>query len=67
VGTDATQSEKLAQQFQIQGFPTIKVFGANKKAPTNYEGQRTASAIIDFGLKVCDGWCDRGIWPGARW
>ena len=51
VAVDATQNEKLAQQYQIQGFPTIKIFGADKKAPLDYQGPRTADAIISEGMK----------------
>ena len=51
VAVDATQNEKLAQQYQIQGFPTIKVFGADKKSPMDYQGPRTADAIVTEGMK----------------
>ena len=33
-----------------QGFPTIKVFGADKKKPVDYKGGRTAKDIVDEGL-----------------
>mmetsp|Transcript_29699 Transcript_29699/g.30103 ORF Transcript_29699/g.30103 Transcript_29699/m.30103 type:complete len:441 (+) Transcript_29699:56-1378(+) len=49
---DATQLESLAQKYQIQGFPTIKVFGEDKKKPTDYQGQRTADAIATEGMKA---------------
>lgn len=51
VAVDATQEEKLARKYQIQGFPTIKVFGANKRKPTDYQGGRTADALVDAALK----------------
>lgn len=51
VAVDATAHESLAQKYQIKGFPTIKVFGADKKAPTDFEGQRTADAIISEAMK----------------
>ena len=51
VAVDATAHESLAQKYQIQGFPTIKVFGADKKAPTDYQGQRTADGIISEAMK----------------
>ena len=34
---DATKAEKIGSKYQIKGFPTIKVFGADKKAPTDYQ------------------------------
>ena len=30
----------------IQGFPSIKVFGSNKKKPEDYNGARTAQGIV---------------------
>lgn len=36
--------------YNIQGFPTIKFFGANKSSPLDYNGARTAQAIVDFAL-----------------
>lgn len=35
------------------GFPTIKVFGLDKRNPTDYQGARQAKAIAEAGLKVC--------------
>lgn len=32
------------------GFPTIKIFGANKRSPIDYNQQRTAQAIADAAL-----------------
>lgn len=54
VAVDATQHESLAQQYQIQGFPTIKVFGADKKKPVDFQGQRTADAIISEGMRAAN-------------
>ena len=33
----------------VQGFPTIKIFGLNKKKPEDYNGQRTAAAMVEEG------------------
>ena len=33
-----------------QGFPTIKVFGADKRNPTDYKGERSATAIVTGGM-----------------
>jgi protein disulfide-isomerase A6 len=46
VAVDATAAQSLASKYQIQGFPTIKIFGADKKSPTDYQGERTADAIV---------------------
>ncbi|XP_078664950.1 protein disulfide-isomerase A6-like [Branchiostoma floridae x Branchiostoma belcheri] len=49
---DATVHTVMASRYQIQGFPTIKVFAAGKKdgEATNYEGGRTASDIVQYAL-----------------
>ncbi|VDM15975.1 unnamed protein product, partial [Wuchereria bancrofti] len=36
---DMTQHQSVGAQYNIQGFPTIKIFGANKKVPLDYQGQ----------------------------
>lgn len=38
-------------RFNVQGFPTILVFGADKESPFVYEGARTAAAIESFALE----------------
>jgi len=40
----------IAQQFGVQGFPTLKVFIGNK--PQDYQGQRTADAMKEFILRL---------------
>lgn len=40
---DATVHSKMAQKYQIRGFPTMLLFESdNKDKPIPYEGQRTA-------------------------
>ncbi|KAI9331470.1 hypothetical protein BDR26DRAFT_870160 [Obelidium mucronatum] len=48
VDCDAEANKPLCGQYQIQGFPTLKFFGKNKKSPQDYQGQRTAKAIVDY-------------------
>lgn len=43
--------QSLMSRFNVQGFPTILVFGADKDSPTPYEGARSASAIESFALE----------------
>ena len=38
-------------RFNVAGFPTILVFGADKDRPSKYEGARSASAIESFALE----------------
>lgn len=52
VAIDATKHESLAQKYQIKGFPTVKIFGADKKNPTDYQGERKTDAIVTEAMKV---------------
>lgn len=47
---DADKHQSLGGQYEVRGFPTIKIFGANKQKPENYQGGRTAEAIVDAAL-----------------
>ena len=47
---DADKHRSLAQTYQVQGFPSIKIFGEDKKKPVDYNGQRTAQALVDEGI-----------------
>ena len=44
---DADAEKGIASQFQVQGFPTIKIFGADKTNPKPYQGQRNARGLVD--------------------
>ena len=48
---DADQHKSLGGQYQIQGFPTIKVFGANKQSPQDYQGDPTV--LLHTAVLVC--------------
>ncbi|GMN27951.1 hypothetical protein TIFTF001_001871 [Ficus carica] len=48
---DCDAEKSLMSRFNVQGFPTILVFGADKDSPTPYEGARSASAIESFALE----------------
>ncbi len=50
---DATVHQKLAQRYQIQGYPTIKIFSPGKgedKKVEEYQGPRDTSGIVQFAL-----------------
>jgi protein disulfide-isomerase A6 len=51
VAVDATVVQALASKYKVEGFPTIKVFGENKGAPTDYQGAREGPAIVQFAMK----------------
>lgn len=39
---DATEEKELAEEFEIGGFPTLKLFvNGDRKTPTNYDGTHT--------------------------
>lgn len=48
---DADKHRSLGGQYGVQGFPTIKIFGANKNSPKDYRGGRDASSIVDQAFK----------------
>jgi protein disulfide-isomerase A6 len=45
-----TTDQQAGSAYGIKGYPTLKFFGSNKNSPTDYNGGRTASAIIQFAL-----------------
>lgn len=48
---DCDAEKSLMSRYNVQGFPTILVFGADKDSPLPYEGARSASAIESFALE----------------
>lgn len=49
---DCDEHKEVAGQFGIRGFPTIKIFGATKNKPDDYQGGRTSEAIVDGALNA---------------
>ncbi|XP_034017539.1 protein disulfide-isomerase A6 isoform X2 [Thalassophryne amazonica] len=49
---DADQHKSLGGQYGVRGFPTIKVFGANKNKPEEYQGGRSTQAIVDGAINA---------------
>lgn len=47
---NADDHKELGGKFGVRGFPTIKIFGANKSKPDDYNGARTAQGLVDAGL-----------------
>uniref|UniRef100_A0A7G3AUH1 Protein disulfide-isomerase A6 homolog n=1 Tax=Lutzomyia longipalpis TaxID=7200 RepID=A0A7G3AUH1_LUTLO len=47
---NADEHKSLAGEYGVRGFPTLKIFGANKKSAIDYSGQRTADAIAEAAL-----------------
>jgi len=51
---DATQSSRVAQQFGISGYPSIKLFPPGKKSTSNvedYGGSRDGTSITNWALE----------------
>ncbi|XP_046427345.1 protein disulfide-isomerase A6 homolog isoform X1 [Neodiprion fabricii] len=51
-GVNADEHKSLAGKYGVRGFPTIKIFGADKNKPDDYDGARSAQAIVDAGLNA---------------
>uniref|UniRef100_H3CIQ9 Protein disulfide-isomerase n=1 Tax=Tetraodon nigroviridis TaxID=99883 RepID=H3CIQ9_TETNG len=55
---DATEEKELAEEFEIGGFPTLKLFvNGDRKEPTDFKGKRTSAGIIQ--------WLKRHTSPGV--
>jgi len=48
---DMTTDQEAGAAYGIRGFPTIKFFGANKNAPEDYQGERSARDMINFAFE----------------
>lgn len=46
------EHQSLGSRYNVRGFPTIKIFGSNKKNPTDYQGPRTASGLINSAFQI---------------
>ena len=48
---DVPSNRPLSAPYDIKGFPSIKLFGADKSNPLPYNFPRTAEALVDFAMK----------------
>ena len=55
---DATENEKIAGEYDVKGFPTLKWITENGKSPSEYDGGRTESEIIN--------WINKRTGPASR-
>lgn len=44
------EHKSLGGQYGVKSFPTVKIFGANKHKPDDYNGPRTAQGLVDAGF-----------------
>ena len=48
---DMTVDGGAGRPYEVQGYPTIKLFGNNKNKPIDYSsGQRTFDKFVDFSM-----------------
>jgi len=66
VDMDDQQNQPLGGQYGIRGFPTIKVFGANKNSPSDYNGPRTAQGIVDSALNAVKSMTSQRLSGGGK-
>jgi len=48
VDANEEKNRELASQFQVQGFPTIKILRNGGKVVQDYKGPREADGIVDY-------------------
>ena len=55
---DATEEQRLASEFGVRGYPTIKYFdygaGKTKNSAKDYQGAREAGALVQFASDLLD-------------
>ena len=42
----------MGSRYSISGYPTIKIFGADKSKPEDYNGPKTSAGLIDAALNA---------------
>lgn len=48
VDANAEENKPLAQQYEIQGFPTIKILKSGGEVVQDYKGPREADGIVEY-------------------
>ncbi|KAF1773915.1 Thioredoxin, conserved site [Phytophthora cactorum] len=56
---DCQEHEEFVNEFEVRGFPTIKIFGENKAKPLSFDGERTAKGLVDAALTASVEWSRR--------
>lgn len=49
-------TDAVCQEEGVQGYPTLKLFLRNKKRPTTYKGERSASAMSEWVISEVSVW-----------
>jgi len=50
VDCDADENKRMCSEYEVKGFPTVKIFPSGKASPLDYQGPRTAKGIVDYAL-----------------
>eukprot|EP00392_Amoebophrya_sp_AT5.2_P001811 g1816.t1 len=66
VGFVAVEDQAAMQEYGVQGFPTIKWFGQDKKKPEDYRGGRDAKGLVEFAMKKVNDMVSSRIGGGAN-
>jgi protein disulfide-isomerase A6 len=48
---DMDKHQSVGGPYNVRGFPTIKIFGADKQKPSDYNGARTASGLATAAMQ----------------
>ena len=60
---DCTENESICAKYQVQGYPTVKVFeaqkGRNARKASDYNGPREAKAIENFMYSKIPNWVEK--------
>ena len=47
---NADDHKSLGGQYGVKGFPTIKIFGLDKKKPEDFNGDRSAKGMVEGAM-----------------
>ncbi|CAD7971739.1 unnamed protein product [Amoebophrya sp. A25] len=66
VGFVAVEDQAAMQEYGVQGFPTLKWFGKDKKKPEEYRSGRDAKGLVEFAMKKVNELVSSRIGGGAN-
>ena len=65
---DMTVDGTVGSKYNIQGYPTLKFFGEDKKSPKEYDAGRTAKDLVSFTIKQAEALANKrlGLKPDPK-
>ena len=65
---DMTVDGTVGSKYNIQGYPTLKFFGEDKKSPKEYDAGRTAKDLVSFTIKQAESIANKrlGLKPESK-